>query len=163
MLSKPVGPVSETLPRGEIRGAVLVVSDNRLLNLSHAVAVCSAGYAVYTAVTCTDLARVFKEYSVEHIDLIVFASLVHGWHHQEAEERPREMPPFTDAEWQIRNILQVVDIVSSRQQTPPKVIVAADLISHDCYSISKDALEAAGISVEMYSAGNPPSIVRFLQ
>ncbi len=163
MLSEHVDPVDEHLPKGEVQGRVLVVADYRLLNLAHAAAVCAAGYAVYTAVTCTDVPRIYERFTVDHIDLIVFASLVHGWHHEAAEERPLEMPVQTDVKWQIRNILQVVETVSLRQQTRPKVLVATDLISHECYSISRDALEAAGIDVSTYSAGNPPSIIGFLK
>ncbi|MFW6438311.1 MAG: hypothetical protein ACOCZ7_04775 [Armatimonadota bacterium] len=163
MRHMPADPIAEHLPRGEIRGRVLVVSDYRLLNLSHAAAVCAAGYAVYTAVTCTDVPRVFERFDIDRIDLIAFASLVHGWHHEEAEERPEGMPTNTDSRWQIRNILQVVEIVASRQDTPPIVLVATDLIAHECYNISRDALEEAGVAVHTYSASNPPSIVKFLQ
>lgn len=157
-----VDPVDEYLPRGEVRGCVLVVSDYRLLNLGHAAAVRKAGYAVYTAVTCTDVPRVFETFAVGHIDLTVFASLVHGWHHQEAEDRPQSMPRKTDDRWQTRNIVQVVDTVSARQQTPPKVLVATDLITQSCYDISADALAAAGIEYQTYSASDPTAIVDFL-
>jgi len=162
MLSDHVHPVDEHPARGDVRGHVLVISDYKLLNLSHAAALCAAGYTVYTAVTCTDVPRIYERFDVGHIDLIVFASLVHGWHHEEAEARPPDMPVRTDVKWQIRNILQVVSTVSSRQQNPPKVLVATDLIAYDCYSISRDALEEAGVDVSTYSAGNPPSIVGFL-
>ena len=163
MLHAPVDPVNEHLPKGEPRGCVLVVSDNRLINLSHAAALSAAGYAVYTAVTCTDVPRVFERFSTGNVDLIVFASLVHGWHHLEAERRPDDIPAETDARWQMRNIVQVVDAVCSRQDRPPRVLVATDLISHDCYNISRDALNAAGVDVNTYSASNPPSIIGFLQ
>ena len=86
--TKHLEPVNEYLPRGESAGCILVVSDYKLLNLGHASALRKAGYVVYTAVTCTDVPRIFGRYSVASIDLVVFASLVHGWHHQEAEERP---------------------------------------------------------------------------
>ena len=163
MLSEHVNPVDEHLPKGEVRGRVLVISDYRPLNLAHAAAVCAAGYAVYTAVTCTDVPRIYERFAVGHIDLIAFASLVHGWHHDEAEERPLEMPAHTDVKWQIRNMLQVVETVSLRQHTGPKVLVATDLMSYDYYSISRDALEAAGVDINTYSAGNPPSIIGFLK
>jgi len=83
--SQQLEPVDEYLPEGEPLGCVLVVSDYRLLNLSHASALRKAGYAVYTAVTCTDVPRMYETFEVQHIDLIAFASLVHGWYHQEAE------------------------------------------------------------------------------
>jgi hypothetical protein len=163
MLSEHVHPVGEHLPEGTPRGCVLVVSDYRLLNLSHATAVRSAGYAVYTAVTCTDVPRIFESYSVGEVDLVAFASLVHGWHHEEAEERPDEIPAGTDAHWQTRNIVQVVDSVRARQETAPKILVATDLLEHECYDVCPEALEAAGLAIEPYSASNPPSIVKFLQ
>jgi len=158
----PIDPIAEHLPKGEVRGRVLVVSDYRLLNLSHAAAICAAGYVTYTAVTCTDVPRIFERFNVNCIDLIAFASLVHGWHHQEAEDRPASMPSTSDARWQIRNILEVVEMVAARQQTPPIVLVATDLIAHECYNISRDALDEAGIDVHTYSASNPPSIIAFL-
>ncbi|MGC9319893.1 MAG: hypothetical protein ACP5KN_17810 [Armatimonadota bacterium] len=162
MRSGRVDPVDEYLPRGEVRGCVLVVSDYRMLNLGHAATVRKAGYAVYTAVTCTDVPRIFEAFTVGHIDLVVFASLVHGWHHQEAEERPQGIPRVTDDRWQTRNIAQVIETVSARQRTPPKVLVATDLIVHDCYDISADGLAAAGIKYQTYSASDPTSIVGFL-
>jgi hypothetical protein len=158
-----VDPVNEFLPEVKPRGHVLVVSDYRSLNVGHAAALCKAGYAVYTAVTCTDVPRVYESFDVEQIDLIAFASLVHGWHHREAEERPPGLPMESDAEWQTRNILQVVDLVSRRQQSPPKVLIATDLVDYECYSVSKCALEQAGLKIQTYSAGNPPSILRLLQ
>ena len=162
MLSEHVDPVDEHLPRGEVRGCVLVVSDYRLLNLGHATFLSMAGYAVYTAVTCTDVPRVFKRFHVGDIDLVVFASLVHGWHHEEAEGRPEGMPEATDREWHTRNLRQVLDLIAARQQTPPRVLVATDLLNYRCYDITPEALAAAGIEYHTYSAGDPPSILRFL-
>jgi len=156
-------PVDEYLPEGKPLGCVLVVSDYRLLNLGHASALRRAGYAVYTAVTCTDVPRVYEAFEVKHIDLIAFPSLVHGWHHQEAEERPISIPPKTDVEWHTRNFLQVVEAVTDGQQTPPEVLIATDLIEHDCYRVSADALKTAGFEYATYPASNPPSIVGFLQ
>ena len=163
MDSRQLEPIDEYLPEGKPLGSVLVVSDYRLLNLGHASALRRAGYAVYTAVTCTDVPRVYEAFEVEHIDLIAFASLVHGWHHQEAEERPISIPPKTDVEWHTRNFLQVVETVAARQQSAPKVLVATDLIKHDCYRVSADALKTAGFEYATYPASNPPSIVGFLQ
>jgi len=163
MHTEQVDPVDRFLPEVKPRGHVLVVSDYRSLNVGHAAALCKAGYAVYTAVTCTDVPRVYESFDVEQIDLIAFASLVHGWHHREAEERPPGLPMESDAEWQTRNILQVVDLVSRRQQTPPMVLIATDLVDYECYSVSKCALEQGGIEIQTYSAGNPPSILRLLQ
>lgn len=163
MHTEQVDPVDRFLPEGKPRGHVLVVSDYRSLNIAHAAALCKAGYAVYTAVTCTDVPRVYESFDVGQIELIAFASLVHGWHHEEAEERPRGLPMESDTEWQTRNILQVVELVRRRQQAPPKVLVATDLVDYECYSVSKSALEQGGIEIQTYSAGNPPSILRLLQ
>jgi len=162
VLSEQVHPVDEHLPRGEPRGCILVVSDCRLRNLGHATALTLAGYVVYTAVTCTDVLRVFEQFSVGHVDLVVLASLVHGWHHQEAEGRPVDIPETTDEHWHTRNIKQVVETVAARQPTPPTVLVATDLLNYTCYVISADALAAEGIEFQTYSAGDPPSIVGFL-
>jgi len=163
MLTDQCEPVAEHLPRGEPRGVVLVISDYRPLNLGHAAAVSLAGYAVYTAVTCTDVPRVFEQFTVGDVDLIVFASLVHGWHHREAEPRPESMPEQTDHDWQTRNIREVIDVVGSRQGRPPKVLVAIDLMTSDCYDVTADALSAAGVEYQTYSASSPHSIVSFLQ
>ncbi len=163
MLRDHTGPVDEYVPRGDAKGCVLVVSDYRLLNVAHATALRTAGYRVYTAVTCTDVPRVFETFEVPHVDLLVFASLVHGWHHLEAEARPEEMPSSSDEQWQTRNILRVVEIVSARQGDRPKIIVATDLIKHDCYDVTADALTAVGLKFETYSPSNPPSLVRFLE
>ncbi|HCA45878.1 MAG TPA: hypothetical protein DEP45_00595 [Armatimonadetes bacterium] len=163
MRTEQLEPVSEYLPRGDVVGCVVVVSDYKLLNLGHASALRKAGYVVYTAVTCTDVPRIYVRYSVGQVDLVVFASLVHGWHHQEAEERPEEIPPATDIRWHTRNILQVIETVSSKQQLPPRVLIATDLIEYDCYQVSGDALALAGVEFDTYSATNPPSIVRYLQ
>ena len=161
--TKHLEPVNEYLPRGESAGCILVVSDYKLLNLGHASALRKAGYVVYTAVTCTDVPRIFGRYSVASIDLVVFASLVHGWHHQEAEERPEGIPPATDVQWHTRNILQVIETVSSRQTSPPRVLIATDLMEDDCYEGSGDDLAMAGVAYDTYSAPNPPSIVGYLQ
>lgn len=163
MRNEQLAPVDQHLPPGEILGCILVISDYRLLNLGHASALRRAGYAVYTAVTCTDVPRVFETFAVDHIDLIAFASLVHGWHHQEAEQRPSEIPEDTDGQWHTRNILNVVEIVNSRQQSPAKVLVATDLLEHDCYEITAGSLKAAGVQFESYSASNPTTIVGHLQ
>jgi len=163
MLNEHAQPVEEHLPRGAARGCILVVSDYRLLNLGHASTLSMAGYAVYTAVTCTDVPRVFEQFTVNSVDLVVFASVVHGWHHEEAERRPKDIPAATDREWQTRNIKQVIDTVAARQQTPPKVLVATDLLDYACYDISADALAAAGIEYQTYSAGDPRSVMGFLQ
>ena len=155
-------PVEEYLPEGEPRGCVLVVSDLQGFHVTHAAALCLAGYAVYTALTCTDVPRVYEALGVAHIDLVAFVSLGHGGHGETAEERAPDMPTHTDAKWQSNSILQAVDTVSFIQQAPPKVFLATDLISQDCISISRDALKAAGIHVDTYSARNAFSIVGFL-
>lgn len=162
MCGEHVHPVEEHLPRGAPRGCILVVSDYRLLNLAHAGALCAAGYAVYTAVTCTDVPRVFELYVVGHVDLVAFASLVHGWHHEEDERRPHDIPKATDATWQVRNIKQVIDAICARQKTPPAVLVAVDLLSYSWYDISAEALVAAGIEYQTYSASSPHAILSFL-
>ena len=162
MFAREPGPVDEYLPNAESQGAILVVSDYRLLNLGHASALCRAGYSVYTAVTCSDVPRVFERFSVGDIDLVVFASLVHGWHHREAEKRPADIPPGTDMMWHTRNVAQVVETVRSRQDPPPKVLIASDLLMYDHYDVSEDALSAAGIEYETYSASNPLSVTGLL-
>lgn len=162
MRGEQMQPVEEHLPRGERRGCIMVVSDYRLLNLAHAGTLCAAGYAVYTAVTCTDVPRVFELYVVGHVDLVAFASLVHGWHHEENEGRPTDIPPATDATWQVRNIRQVIDTICARQDAPPTVLIAVDLLSYSWYDISAEALAAAGIEYQTYSASSPHSILSFL-
>ncbi|MGI5818122.1 MAG: hypothetical protein ACOX9R_08490 [Armatimonadota bacterium] len=162
MHTRELGPVNEYLPAIEPQAAILVVSDYRLPNLGHANALCKAGYSVYTAITCSDVPRVFDRFEVDGIHMVVFASLVHGWHHLESEKRPSNIPPKTDVKWHTRNFAQVVETVVSRQGTPPKVLIADDLIKHDCYDINQDALAAAGIEYETYSANNPQSLTGFL-
>lgn len=157
-----VHPVDEHLPAGEARGCILVVSDYRLLNLGHASALCGSGYVVYTAVTCTDVPRVFETFQVRDVNLVAFASLVHGWHHDENELRPEAMPDATDDQWQVRNIKQVVDAIRARQSTPPVVLVAIDLLTYRWYDITAEALAAAGIEYHTYSASDPHSILGFL-
>jgi hypothetical protein len=156
-------PVDEHLPEGKPKGCVLVVSDYRLLNLGHAFALCDEGYAVYTAVTCTDVPMIFERYHVGDVDLVAFASLVHGWHHLEREERPESIPQTTDPEWQTRNMREVIDIVCGRQTSPPKVLIAVELVTFGWYRITAEVLEKAGVEYEMYSASDPYSIVGFLQ
>ena len=56
----------------------------------------------------------------------------------------------------------MVDIITARQQIPPKILVATDLLNYTCYPITAETLAAAGIEYETYSAGDPPSIVGFL-
>jgi len=163
MLAHHSEPVDEYLPRGEPKGVILVVSDYRPLNLGHAASLCLQGYAVYTAVTCTDVPRVFEKFRVGEVDLVVFASLVHGWHHRDAERRPASIPEQTDRQWQTRNIRQVIDTVCNRQHKAPKVLVAADLMTHGWYDVTADALTAAGIQYQTYSAGNPQAIADFLR
>jgi len=155
-------PVEEYLPRGSPRGCILVVSDHRPLNLGHAAALCLEGYAVYTAVTCTDVPRVFEGFAVGAVDAIVFASLVHGWHHGEAEGRPKGTPRATDRDWQIRNIAEVVGTVSERQENPPTVLIASELMTFGWYAITPEVLTAAGIEYRTYSVSDPRSIVGLL-
>ena len=157
-----LGPVDEHLPEGEPRGCVLVISDYRSLNLGHAYALCSEGYAVYTAVTCTDVARVFEMYAVGDVDAVVFPSLVHGWHHMEAEARPDGISQETDREWQTRNLREVIDIVAARQAKPPKVLIAREMLTPGWYDTTAEALEAAGLAYQTYSAGDPYSIADLL-
>ncbi len=156
-------PVQEHLPAGDPRGCVLVVSDHRPLNFLHAAALCVEGYAVYTAVTCTDVPRVFDQFAVASVDLVAFASLVHGWHHREAETRPAGIPSATDSDWQVRNIRAVVDSIHGRQQRPPRVLVASELIAYNFYDVTADALTAAGIDYHTYPANDPHAIVDFLR
>ena len=156
-------PIEEHLPPGEPKGCVLVVSDYRPLNLGHAATLCSHGYAVYTAVTCTDVPRVFERYLVGDVDLVAFASLVHGWHHREGETRPMSIPSETDPEWQIRNMREVIDMVCGRQGSPPQVLIAAELLTLSWYAITPDALEAAGVEYQTYPANDPHAILDFLR
>lgn len=163
MHARELGPINEYLPIVESQGNVLVVSDYRMLNLGHATALCKGGYAVYTAVTCSDVPRVFETFGIANIGTVVFASLVHGWHHQEGEERPASIPPKTDVKWHTRNFAQVVETIVFRQGTPPRVLIADDLITHDWYDISRDALVAADISYQTYAASNPYAIVGLVE
>ena len=158
----PLRPVDEHLPSGEPKGCILVVSDYRPLNLGHAVVLCAGGYAVYTAVTCTDVPRVFEIFTVPAVDAIAFASLVHGWHHREAEGRPDGIPQNTDDEWQTRNMGEAIKLVSGRQQSPPAVLIAVELIAGGWYSITPESLTAAGIDYQTYSASDPHSILGLL-
>jgi hypothetical protein len=159
MSSDRRSPIAEHLPRGEPSGRVLVISDYRRLNLGHAALLCTHGYAVYTAVTCTDVSRIFEAYTVEGFDLIVFASLVHGWHHREGEKRPEGTPAATDPEWHTRNMREVISIVSGRQGYPPRVLIAADLMTSGWYTITADALEAVGVECHTYPASDPKAIL----
>ena len=158
-----VGPIDEHLPRGQPKGCILVVSDYRPLNLGHAFTLCTHGYAVYTAVTCTDVPQIFERYAVGDVNLVVFASLVHGWHHGEGERRPESIPPATDPEWQIRNMRAVIDIVCGRQGSPPRVLIAVELMTFGWYRITADALEKAGVEYQTYPASDPHAIVGFLR
>jgi len=155
--------IDEHLPPGKPKGCVLIVSDHRPLNLGHAVTLCKEGYAVYTAVTCTDVPRIFERYAVGDVDAIVFASLVHGWHHLEGEGRPGGIPPTTDPEWQTRNMKAVIDIVCGRQGTPPRALIAVELMALEWYRITADALAAVGVEYQTYSASDPHAIVDFLR
>ena len=162
-MSGPLRSVDEHLPRGEPRGCILVVSDYRPLNRGHAAALCAKGYAVYTAVTCTDVPRVFETFAVGAVEAIAFASLVHGWHHREAEGRPDGIPQKTDEDWQTRNMGEVIKLVSRRQKSPPAVLIAVELITCGGYNISPETLMVAGINYQTYSAGDPWSISGLLQ
>jgi hypothetical protein len=162
-MSNLLRPVEEHLPRGELKGCILVVSDYRPLNLGHAAALCAGGYAVYTAVTCTDVPRVFDIFIVPAVDAIAFASLVHGWHHREAEGRPDALPEDTDEQWQTRNMAEVIKLVSGRQKSPAAVLIAVELTRCGWYSITPEALTAAGIDYQTYSASDPHTILELLQ
>ncbi|MEN6346494.1 MAG: hypothetical protein ABFE16_14435 [Armatimonadia bacterium] len=155
--------VEEHLPSGELKGCLLVVSDHRSLNVGHAYCLCSAGYAVYTAVTCTDVPRVLERFCVGPIDAIVFASKVHGWHHREAERRPESIPQESDDEWQTRNLKEVIAIVCARQANRPTVIIAEELLTPGWYDTTQEALAAAGIEYQTYSAGDPHGILACLR
>lgn len=141
---------------------MLVISDHRPLNLGHAATLSVNGCAVYTAVTCTDVPRVFEKFDVGEVDVIVFASLVHGWHHAEGETRPGSMPRTTDPDWQIRNMKAVIDIVRARQERKPTVVIASELLAYGWYSISPEALENAAVEYHTYSVSRPRSILGFL-
>lgn len=154
---------SQHLPGGVRRGTVLVVSDYRPLNLGYAYDLSADGYAVYTAVTCTDVPRVLEQFAVECVDAIVFASLVHGWHHREAEGRPEGITEATDAEWQTRNIREVIGIVSQRQSAPPLVLIADGMLTPGWYDSTAEALAAAGIEYLTYRSSDPHSIVAMLR
>lgn len=155
--------VDEHLPAGDPLGTVLVVSDYRPLNLGHAYALCSEGYAVYTAVTCTDVHRVFEMFAVGDVDAVVFPSLVHGWHHREGEVRPDGIPRATDGEWQTRNLREAIEIVAARQASRPKVLIAREMLTSGWYDTTAEALAAAGVEYGTYSAGDPHSIVDLLR
>lgn len=157
------GPTEEHLPPGKPKGCVLVVSDYRPLNLGHATTLCVHGYAVYTAVTCTDVPRLLDQHSPGDVHVVVFASLVHGWHHGEGERRPAGMSPATDPEWQCRNMKAVVDLVCERQEAPPTVLIAVELMTDGWYRITPDALTEAGLEYQTYSASDPHSIVDLLK
>jgi len=141
---------------------VLVVSDYRPLNLGHAAALCPYGYAVYTAVTCTDVPRIFERFVAGPVDLIAFASLVHGWHHQEAERRPAGIPVSTDPDWQTRNMKTVVEAVCTRQETTPTVVIAVELMAYGWYRITAEALAEAGIAYQTYPASDPHALLLLL-
>lgn len=140
----------------------MVISDHRRLNLLHAEALCDAGYAVYTAVTCTDVPRLLDQFRVTSVDTVVFASLVHGWHPREAEERPVTVPDETDGDWQVRNIRQFLDTVRGRQRTQPKVLVAVELMGYSFYDVTAEALAVAGIDYQAYPASDPSATVDFV-
>ena len=163
MSATPLCATDEYLPQGQPRGRILVVSDHRPLNRGHAATLCLQGYAVYTAVTCTEVSGIFGRHLVGDLEVVVFASLVHGWHHQEGERRPASMPPMTDAEWQVRNMGVVIDTVCGRQEEPPSVLIAVELMTYGWYRITADALAAAGIVYQTYSVSDPHSIVGFLR
>jgi hypothetical protein len=163
MSGSRVGPIDESLPAGQPLGCVLIVSDYRPLNLGHAATLCLHGYAVYTAVTCTDVPRIFTKYAPGNIDLLVFASLVHGWHHGEGERRPAGMTPTTDADWQTRNMRAVLDLVCERQEHPPLILVAVELMTYGWYKITAETLAEAGLGYHTYSASDPHAIVDLLR
>lgn len=147
--------VGEYLPDGDRRGSILVVSDHRPLNLLHADALCAHGYAVYTAITCTDVPRLLERFGVQRVDAVAFASLVHGWHHREGEECPGGEATATAAQWQTRNIGDVVTRIRRLQVIAPRVLVAEELIRYGFYDVGADALAAAGIEYAIYSASDP--------
>lgn len=155
--------IEEHLPQGPPRGCILIVSDYRPLNLGHASTLCMHGYAVHTAVTCTDVPRVFETYTVGHLDLVVFASLVHGWHHRDGERRPGSIPEASDPEWQTRNMRAVIDLVCERQVSPPTVLIAAELLTFGWYRITAEDLAAIGVEYRTYSASDPHAILDFLR
>ncbi|MBM3498637.1 MAG: hypothetical protein FJX74_08180 [Armatimonadetes bacterium] len=157
-----VDPVERHLPKCEPRGTILVISDYRPLNLGHAAALVRRGYAVYTAVTCTDVPRVFERFDVGQVDLVVFASLVHGWHHREAEARPAGIPEATDGDWQTRNMVQALEAIGGRQGTCPRALIALELMEYGWYKITAETLAAAGIDFQTYSVSNPQGIVQFM-
>lgn len=157
------GPIEEHRPQGEPRGCILVVSDYRPLNLGHAATLSAHGYTTYTAVTCTDVPRLFEQYAVGAVEVIVFASVVHGWHHREGEGRPSSPAASSDAEWQTRNMRAVVDLVCERQASRPRVLVAEELMNFGWYRITPEALARVGLEYQTYSACDPHAIVDLLQ
>ena len=163
MPSNRLRPIEEYRPQGEPHGCILVVSDHRPLNLGHAAMLRRHGYCVYTAITCTDVTRVFDHYAVGELELVVFASLVHAWHHAEGERRPSCIPPATDPDWQIRNMTAVVDIIAERQGSAPRVLIAEELMTCGWYTITEETLAKAGLEYQTYPANDPHAIVGLLR
>lgn len=97
------------------------------------------------------------------INAVAFASLVHGWRHRGLEERPASISEATDRDWQTRNIRAVIDAVCRRQESPPTVLVANELLEHSFYDVTADALAAGGIEYHVYPANDPDTIVEFLR
>ncbi len=140
-----------------------MVSDYRPLNIGHAATLCRHGYTVYTAVTYTDVSRIFSKYDPGEMDLVVFPPLVHGWHHQEGERRPPDISPSTGSDWQIRNMTMIIDTVCTRQDRLPAILIAAELMICGWYRITADDLASAGLDYQTYSAGDPHAIVDFMR
>jgi hypothetical protein len=57
----------------------------------------------------------------------------------------------------------VIDIVCGRQGSPPRVLIAVELMTFGWYRITADALEKAGVEYQTYPASDPHAIVDFLR
>ena len=150
---------------GEEKGIILVIADYRSLNVLHGSVLSNQGYTTYTAITCSDIPRIFEKYKDEiaKIDCVVFASLVHGWHHQEGERRPKDLSEKTDEEWQTRNIKNVIKRIQNRQKKSLLVLIAGGLIECWWYQVSEESLKKAGIKYVKYPDSDPTKIIEILE
>lgn len=143
------------------KGAILVLSNRRNLNLFHAKLFFRWDYKVITAVAYTDVVKLLQDFP-DKINVIVIASLVLGWHANEGEERPEEIPQGED-NWQARNIRRVIDLVKGRQEEEPSIFVAEDLIKNRYFEITREGLEQEEISSKTYRASDPKTLIDQLE
>jgi len=154
-------------PRGDSKGTILVLSDNRLLNHMHGEILSTEGYTVYTGITLTDALAIICRLKKTRIDVVLVASKIYGWHGREGEKRLEAPLISPDQNWESGNIATLIQQINQKQQEIPYVLIAYDLIHSPWYKITKRGLAKLGLEFardyHTYFASNPYSAIEHFE